>query len=44
MSIRIVSNKLRCSPFGNLGGPRLTVLALIASPPDRTVIKRAAAP
>jgi hypothetical protein len=29
MSVQIVSDKLRCSPFGNIGPPRLTVSALV---------------
>jgi len=44
MSIQIVSNNLRCSPFGNMRPPRLTVLALVAQPPDPPIVTSAAAP
>ncbi len=29
MSVQIVSDQVRCSPFGNIGNPRLTVSALV---------------
>lgn len=44
MSVQIVSNKLRCSPFGSLRPPRLTVLALVAQAPDQSVVTNPAAP
>ncbi len=34
LSVQIVRNNLRCSPFGNLNPPRLTVQALLAQQPD----------
>ncbi|HMN43987.1 MAG TPA: hypothetical protein PKE27_05415 [Povalibacter sp.] len=44
LSVQIVSNNLRCSPFGNLRPPRLTVLALVAQQPDPSAVTNAAVP
>lgn len=32
LSVQIVRDNLRCSPYGNIGRPRLTVSALVAAP------------
>lgn len=44
MSVQIVSNNLRCSPFGNSRKPRLTVVALVAQQPEQVDVTNAAAP
>lgn len=44
LSVQIVDNNLRCSPFRSLRRPRLTVLALIAQPPDRGSVTSADVP
>jgi hypothetical protein len=33
MSVRIINDRVRCSEFGNISPPRLTVAALVAAPP-----------
>lgn len=49
LSVQIVDNSVRCSPFGNMRPPRLTVLALMAQQTsaqqtDRIPIRTSAAP
>jgi hypothetical protein len=44
LSVQIVDNSVRCSPFGNMRPPRLTVLALMAQQTDRIPVRTSAAP